>query len=518
VNLKRDSKAAVNFDRTPPQNIEAERSVLGAMLLNPDAVGTAIEILRDRGEDMFYLEQHQHIYDAILALSAKNMPIDAVVMMDQLVRSGKLQAAGGVSYLAELTRAVPTSANVESYARIVFDCALLRDVIQTGTRLVSEAYSGETPAAVMLDHVERDLLRISQHATRTTNQPITTALDEAAESMIARIRGESHTGCLSGYKDLDAVLWGFQPGDSIVLAARPSVGKTVFALNLAVEMAYQGKRGIIFSLEMSAEALAQRLICGEAGVRSHDLREGKLGTHDIPRILAARDAIAALPIDIDDLSHLDVARLRSRSRQIAARQGLDFVIIDYLQLMAGDTKAENRQVLIAEISRSIKGLARELKVPIILLAQLSRQAEEHKDGPPRLSWLRESGAIEQDADVVLMLARDSSCLKVHVVKHRNGPTTPSDAPVLLHFDGPTQKISSWRDGQPVSDRAPRVPPPQRYRPPNDFDGDQYYELDDPLAPMPAQTEGPEQLPAPAPSQMATLEYYDPDFPEDEIPF
>jgi len=469
---QKKTEERVVFDRTPPQNIEAERSVLGAMLLNPDAVGAGVEILRDRGEDMFYLEPHQHIYDAIVALFGRNQPIDAVILIEQLTRSGKLEAAGGASYLAELTRAVPTSANVEIYARIVLDCAVLRSVIQTGTRLVSEAYAGETPAEDMLDRAESEIFRMAE----TRQVAAITRVADTVPAAILRIQdqmktGGGITGVPSGFTRLDEMLSGFQPSDMIVLAARPSVGKTAFSLNMAAHAAIHAKKGaLIFSLEMSKESLVQRLLCMEGQVDGSRLRTGFLARAEFPKLQRAAETLSQAPIYIDDTPGINMLELRSKARRHASRHGLDMIIIDYMQLMSGDKRAESRQVAIADISRGVKGIARELNIPVLALSQLSREAEKDDSGMPKLSHLRESGAIEQDADVVMMLARlpanqsegRENIIRVNVAKHRNGPTGFFD----LLFDKNVQRFRNL-----VGDGPGAAPPP----PEQSYNADQYIE-------------------------------------------
>ncbi len=453
------------FDRTPPQNIEAERSVLGAMLLNPDAVGAGVEILRDRGEDMFYHEPHQHIYDAIVNLFGRNQPVDAITLISQLTQAGKLEAAGGAMYLAELTRAVPTSANIEVYARIVMDSAILRSVITTATRLVSEAYTAETPAEEMLDRAESEIFRMAE----TRQHAPVMRVGELVQDGIRRIedqmkKGGNITGVPSGFSRLDDLLSGFQPSDMVVLAARPSVGKTAFSLNIAAHAAtHMNKSVLVFSLEMSKESLVQRLLCMEGEVDAGRLRTGFLARAEFPKLQRAAETLSRAPIYIDDSPGVTMLELRSKARRHHARHGLDMIIVDYLQLMSGDRKAESRQVAIADISRSIKGIARELRVPVLALSQLSREAEKDDGGMPKLSHLRESGAIEQDADVVMMLSRlpanqsegRENIIRVNVAKHRNGPTGFFD----LLFD---KNVQRFRNLAGEGGSAPSPPPEETY--------------------------------------------------------
>lgn len=466
------------FDRTPPQNIEAERSVLGAMLLNPDAVGAGVEVLRDRAEEVFYHEPHQHLYEAIVQLFGRNQPVDAVTLLHQLSQSGKLEAAGGAAYIAELTRAVPTSANIEFYARIVLDCAVLRSIITTGTRLVSEAYSGEGTAEDMLDRAEAEIFRMSE----TKQHAPVHSVGSLVQGGILRIEeqmktGGGITGVPSGYTKLDEMLSGFQPSDMVILAARPSVGKTAFSLNIGAHAAiHHQKKVLIFSLEMSKESLVQRLLCMEGQVDGSRLRTGFLARTEFPKLVRAADTLSTAPLYIDDTPGITVLELRSKARRHAAQHGLDMIVLDYMQLMTGDKRAESRQVQISEISRSIKGIARELSIPVLALSQLSREAEKDDGGMPKLSHLRESGAIEQDADVVMMLSRPpanqtegrENIIRVNVAKHRNGPTGFFD----LLFDKNVQRFRN------LAGDGPGAPPPPEANYTVDHNIEETYEEDD----------------------------------------
>lgn len=466
------------FDRTPPQNLEAERSVLGAMLLNPDAVGAGVEILRERAEDVFYHEPHQHLYDAIVQLFAQNQPVDAVTLMHQLTQSGKLEAAGGAAYIAELTRAVPTSANIEVYARIVVDCAVLRSIITTGTRLVSEAYAQDSPAEDMLDRAEAEIFRMAERKQHSPVHPVGNLVGAGLLRIENQMKtGGGITGVPSGYTKLDEMLSGFQPSDMVVLAARPSVGKTAFSLNMAAHAAiHHNKKTLIFSLEMSKESLVQRLLCMEGQVDGSRLRTGFLARTEFPKLQRAAETLSRAPVYIDDTPGVTVLEVRSKARRQFAQHGLDMIIIDYMQLMTGDKRAESRQVQISEISRSVKGIARELGVPVLALSQLSREAEKDDGGMPKLSHLRESGAIEQDADVVLMLSRlpahqsegRENIIRVNVAKHRNGPTGFFD----LLFDRNVQRFRNLAgDGS-----VPAPPPEANYT--VDHNIEETYEEDD----------------------------------------
>lgn len=444
------------FDRVPPQSLEAERCVLGAMLLNPDAVGTAIEVLRDRPEDIFYSERHQHIYAAALRLYRRNMPVDAVTLVEQLTRDEKLEAAGGIAYIGEVTGVVPTSANVEYYARIVLDASVLRRIILTCSNLVNEAYSQPEEVSVLLDQAENQIFAIAEQRQINPIFRIGDLVVDGIERIEKLIKEQGVSGLTTGFRYLDDILGGLQPSDMIVLAARPSVGKTAFSLNVASHIATHEKKSVlIFSLEMAKEQLVQRLLCMEGRINSKRLRTGFLAKDEFLKLQPAADKLTNAEIYIDDSGNVGILELRSKAKRHATQKNLDLIIIDYLQLMSGRGKIESRQLEIAEISRSIKALARQLRIPILALSQLSREAERDDSGTPKLSHLRESGAIEQDADVVMMLSRpapfkrrggepdeqaddgiDDRTVTVTIAKQRNGPTGSID----LLFDKDIQRF------------------------------------------------------------------------------
>ncbi len=421
------------FDRTPPQSVEAERSVLGAMLLNPDAVGTAIEVLSDKATDAFYVEAHQLIYNAMVGLYGKNTPVDPTTLTERLSREGNLDAVGGVTYLGELVSAVPTSANIEYYAKIVLDTAVLRRLITACSRVAGDAYKSEEDVAILLDRAESEIFSIAEQQQLNPIHAVKDLLEEGIHRIEQQMKSDGHiTGLATGLHKLDEMLSGMQPSDMIILAARPSVGKTALALNVASNIANRlGKGALVFSLEMAKEQLVQRLLCMEGRVDSDRLRKGFLAKQEFPKLVKAADTLSRSSIYIDETPNISVLELRSKARRHAAQHPVDFIVIDYLQLMTGGGgRSENRQVEIAEISRSIKGIARELHVPVLALSQLSREAEKDDGGSPKLSHLRESGAIEQDADVVLMLSRlpahesegRENLIRLTIAKQRNGPT------------------------------------------------------------------------------------------------
>lgn len=428
-------KVDAAFDRIPPYSEDAERAVLGAMLLNPDSVGTAIEILHGDASELFYFPPHQHIYEAILDLYKDSRPIDALTLKERLLAARRLDDAGGLAYIAELSGVVPTSANIDHYARIVMDKSLLRRLISSCTGIVAQAFDAPEDVSSLLDGAESSLFRIAEQRQVNPVTRIDELLQDSVERIHTQIRSNSAvTGMPSGYDQLDIMTAGFQRSDMIVLAARPSVGKTAFALNVARHLAVDLRKGVlIFSLEMSKGQLVQRLLCMQGRVNSRRLREGFLADQEFTKIQDAAGRLHGAPLFIDDTPGISVMELRAKARRHMARHGCDLIIVDYLQLMSGGGRGrvESRQVEISDISRAIKGIARELSVPVLALSQLSREAEKDDTGRPKLSHLRESGAIEQDADVVMMLYRpkletppgsDALQVNLDLAKQRNGPT------------------------------------------------------------------------------------------------
>ena len=465
----------------PPHNIDAERSVLGAMLLNPDAVGAVTEILQGNAAEVFYAPAHQYVYDAIINLYAKSQPIDAITLKEQMQRSGNLEDAGGLAYITELTGAVPTSANVQHYARIVLDASILRRVISSCSNVIAEAYDSPEDVNTLLDAAESNIFKIAEQRQLNPILKVSDLLEASIERIEQQMKaGSGITGVATGFTKLDEMTSGFQPSDMIVLAARPSVGKTAFCLNMASNAAVQhNKTVLVFSLEMAKEQLVQRLLCMEGRINSERLRSGFLAQSEYPKIQSAADTLSRAPIFIDDTPNIGVLELRSKARKHASTHGgVDMLIIDYLQLMTGSGRAESRQVEISEISRSVKGLARELKCPVIALSQLSREADKEDGGAPKLSHLRESGAIEQDADVVLMLSRPApheaenmpDLIHLNVAKQRNGPT--GDANLL--FDKKLQRFKNLADqGASYSE-----PPPEASMAYSNTPVEEEYEEDD----------------------------------------
>lgn len=424
----------MSIDRLPPQSIEAEQSVLGALLIDRDAVIEVAELLRP--ED-FYRQAHGTIYAAVIELSERREPVDLVTVSEVLERQGLLEAVGGAAYLTSLINLTPTAVNAVYYARIVERKAVLRGLISAAGRIAGIGYDESQDVEVSIDKAEQELFSVSQKRVASGFSPLRSLLHSAYDRLdyLHQHKGEV-SGIRTGFSDLDAMTTGLQKSDLIILAARPSIGKTSLALNFAENAAVkEGKTVGIFSLEMSKEQLVLRLLSSVAGIDSQRLRTGFLEEMDFTRLAPAMNTLAEAPIFIDDTPNITTMELRTKARRLQAESGLDLIIVDYLQLMQGSAsnKDANRVQEVAEISRGLKALARELQVPVISLSQLSRQAEMRESREPRLSDLRESGSIEQDADLVMFLWRekergpdeaesDGEIVKLKLAKHRNGPT------------------------------------------------------------------------------------------------
>lgn len=395
------------MDRTriPPQNIEAEQSVLGSMLLSREAIIEVSEILR--AED-FYKESHKKLFDVIMEMFEKDIPVDLVTVVDELRKRDMLEVVGGIEYLASLTSSVITTANVSYYAKLIKEKATLRRLIEASSEIMELSYQ-EDDVETVLDIAEQKIFDIAQGRNTTTFSSMKDILMDTFYKIEELYKNKGKlTGIPSGFPDLDAKTAGFQPSDFILIAARPSMGKTSFALNIAQNAALlTGLPVAIFSLEMSKEQLVTRLICSTANIDSQKLRTGNLDEEDWMKLAAAMTPLSKAPIYIDDTPGVTVMDIRAKARRLKLEKGLGLVMIDYLQLMQGRGRAENRQQEISEISRSLKSLARELNVPVITLSQLSRAPETRSDHRPVLSDLRESGAIEQDADIVMFFFSES---------------------------------------------------------------------------------------------------------------
>ncbi|XID91684.1 replicative DNA helicase [Paenibacillaceae bacterium WGS1546] len=441
--MNENGEQQLMYDRVPPQNLEAEQAVLGAILLEAEALIAAMEHLKS--ED-FYSVSHQRIFDAMVGLNDDNEPIDLVTLTARLTDSGQIEEVGGILYLTKLANAVPTAANVEYYASIVEEKAILRRLIRTATQIVSNGYASEDDVGALLNDAEARIMEISSRRTSTGFISIRDVLMEVFERVefLYNHRG-GVTGIPSGFVDLDRMTSGFQKNDLIIVAARPSVGKTAFALNIAQNVAVRASETVaIFSLEMSAAQLVQRIICAESNVDAQRMRTGHLEGDDWEKLSMAIGSLSEAQIYIDDTPGITVSDIRAKCRRLKKEKGLGMILIDYLQLIQGRGKAgENRQQEVSEISRTLKQIARELEVPVIALSQLSRGVEQRQDKRPMMSDLRESGSIEQDADIVAFLYRDDyydkesekkNIIEIIIAKQRNGPVGTVELVFLKNFN------------------------------------------------------------------------------------
>jgi replicative DNA helicase len=421
-------------DRTLPHNLEAEKCVLGAILINNHAFNQAAEVIDAQD---FFRDAHRRIFDKIVALTDRSQPIDLVTLKDELTRSGELDEVGGPAYISALADGVPRSSNIEYYARIVKEKSTLRRLIQSANDVLVRAYDAEEDADTLLDEAERSIFQIAEHRLRTGFVPLSELVGSSYQ-IIERLQEHKGlvTGVPSGFVDLDELTSGFQKSDLVIVAARPSMGKTSFVLNIALNCGIEaGKTVGVFSLEMSKEQLFIRMLTSEARIDAHRFRGGYLGDADYERLATASARLHDAKVFIDDSPGLGILEMRAKARRLKLEHGLDVLMVDYLQLMQGRGRFENRQQELASISRALKILAKELDVPILALSQLSRAPEARGDHRPQLSDLRESGALEQDADVVLFIFREEmyaqdaerrpeveGVAEIIIGKQRNGPT------------------------------------------------------------------------------------------------
>jgi len=447
--------------RIPPHNPEAEQSVLGSMLLDGDAVAAAAEILKS---DDFYREGNREIFESMLELVDRGEPIDLITVTEQLRGKGALETVGGVEYLAAIAGAVPTTSNIRHYARIVEEKSLLRKLIRTASDIVNLGYEGGDDTAYIIDRAQQQIFDLMQKRDVKGFIHIRDILVEAFSRLDELYNNkEAFTGIPSGFIDLDYMTSGFQNSDLVLIASRPSMGKTSFALNIAQNVAIQRQKPVaVFSLEMSKEQLASRLLCSEAMVDSSKMRTGRLEDGDWTKLATALGPLSEAPIYIDDSSASSIMEIRAKCRRLKAEKNISMVIIDYLQLMQGKGSSENRQQEISEITRSLKILAKEINVPILTCSQLSRAVEARSDHRPMLSDLRESGAIEQDADLVIFLYREDyykkdtnkkNIAEVIIAKHRNG----SIGTMELVWLGQYTKFANKAHDNTVSTMSPTSP-------------------------------------------------------------
>ncbi len=413
-------------DHLPPHNVEAEQSVLGAMLVNPNAIAAAAEVL---SPDDFYRDAHRLLYRAVLTLFDRGEEVDVVTLGAQLEREGVLERAGGRELLHTLAEFVPAAANALHYAGIVREQSVLRSLIRVGNEIAELGYRHPGDTATLLDACEQKVFAIQQQRRVAEFQHIQDVLVRNFEYLDALEREHGVSGVATGFESIDRLTGGLQKSNLVVLAARPGVGKTSLALNIAQHVTtHEGNAVAVFSLEMSAQELGERLMCSLARVSSHKLRTGSLSDGDYAKLVQAASELEKTDLYIDDTAGLNMFELRGKARRLHSKRPLTMIVVDYLQLMAGDGRADNRQQEVSNISRALKQLARELEVPVIAISQLNRSPEARADREPQLSDLRESGAIEQDADMVMFLYEDPSdpqgkgTVKLKVAKHRNGPT------------------------------------------------------------------------------------------------
>lgn len=415
-------------ERTPPHDILAEQSALGGMLLSKDAVADVIETLR--GAD-FYIPKHELIFEAILTLYSHGEPTDVITVTDELIKTGELQRAGGADYLHTLTSIVPTAANAAYYASIVAERALLRRLVEAGTRIVQMGYAGQGEAVDLVNSAQAEIYSVTGAEAAEDYVPLETAVDAALEEIeAARGRDGKMTGIPTGFSGLDQLTNGLHPGQMIIIAARPAMGKSTLALDFARAAAIKNNMPtIFFSLEMGRSEIAMRLMSAEGAVPLQNMRKGTLDSRDWTTIAATRGRINEAPLYIDDSPNMTLVEIRAKCRRLKQRAGLKMVVIDYLQLMTSGKRVESRQQEVSEFSRALKLLAKELGVPVIALSQLNRGPEQRADKKPALSDLRESGSLEQDADIVILLHREDAYERDHprageadliVAKHRNG--------------------------------------------------------------------------------------------------
>jgi replicative DNA helicase len=428
-----DDRRTPEFDRTPPQDLVAEQSVLGGMLLSKDAIGEVVEILRHRD---FYRPAHELIFDVIVDLYGRGEPADPVTVSAELTKRGEIARAGGAPYLHTLISAVPTAANAGYYAKIVRERAIARRLVEAGTKIVQLGYAAEGDVDGIVDMAVTE--RRAGEDFVQLNSLIPAALDQIEKMQ----SGDLAEGVKTGFKDLDVLTNGFHPGNMIVIAARPAVGKSTLGLDIARHASiHNGDCSVIFSLEMSRSEITMRMLSAEARVALNNIRSGTLSDEEWARLARRMGEISEAPLFIDDSPNLSMMEIRAKARRLKQRHDLKLVVIDYLQLMTSGKRVENRQQEVSEFSRQLKLLAKELNVPVVAISQLNRSPEQRSDKKPMLSDLRESGSIEQDADVVILLHRDdlydsqnrSGEADLIVAKHRNGPTRTITVASLLHF-------------------------------------------------------------------------------------
>jgi len=421
--------AEISKELVPPQNLEAEMAVLGSMLIDENAIGVAVESLN---KNSFYKDNHGKIFEVIISLYNNNKAVDLITLTDELKRAAILDEIGGVSFVTEMANSVPTSANISHYVNIVKEKSILRSLIKNSTKIINSCYSTEGNISEVVDDAERLIFEVSDNRSRGSFVHLKEVIKDSIEAIDKLYQKKAHvTGIATGFIDFDLKTAGLQPSDLIVVAGRPSMGKSALALSIAEYAGVVAKIPLaMFSLEMSKEQLVQRMLCSHARVDANKVRTGYLAASDWPRLTAAAGKLSEAPIFIDDTPAISVMELRAKARRLKASHDIQLIILDYLQLMRGSGFTESRQQEISDISRSLKALARELNVPVLAISQLSRAVESRTDHRPQLSDLRESGAIEQDADLVVLILREEcyspspeneGIAEIIIAKQRNGP-------------------------------------------------------------------------------------------------
>jgi replicative DNA helicase len=448
-NSSRAKNNAAEFERTPPQDVIAEQSVLGGMLLSKDAISDVVEILRERD---FYRPAHELIYDAIVDLYGRGEPADPVTVSAELTKRGDLVRAGGAPYLHTLISSVPTAANAGYYAKIIRERAIMRRLVEAGTKIVQLGYTDEGEVDDAVDQAQAEVYAVTERRESEDYVQLSELLPAAYDEIEKISSGVAGEGVKTGFKDLDALTNGFHPGNMIVLAARPAVGKSTLGLDIArYASIHKRETSVIFSLEMSRSEITMRMLSAEARVPLNNIRSGQLGEEEWAKMARRMGEISDAPLFIDDSPNLSLMEIRAKSRRLKQRHDLKLIVIDYLQLMTSGKRVENRQQEVSEFSRQLKLLAKELNVPVVAISQLNRSPEQRSDKKPMLSDLRESGSIEQDADVVILLHREdlydsqnrSGEADLIVAKHRNGPTRTITVSAQLHLARFTDMAASF---------------------------------------------------------------------------
>lgn len=448
------------FERELPHALDAERAVLGSMLLEESAIGSAITVLGDAGPDAFWAEKHRRLFAQMVELWKASRPMDGVVIKDELVRSGHFEQLGGYDFLAELVNSVPSALRINDYAQIVREKYLLRQLIAATHGVLETAFADNQPAGEILDTAEKQIFTVTERRVTSDSQSLATLIEDVFRQ-IEKLDGRMLTGEATGFYQLDELTSGFQPAELIIVAGRPSMGKTALGLNIAEHMALvEGHPVLFFSLEMSRQQVAQRILCSRARVDSHRLRRGMHSTQELQLLQQVAEEIQHKPLFIDDTSSLSILEMRARARMAFRRHKIQAIFVDYLQL-ARAPGAESRQQEVAEISRGLKALAKELNVPVVAMAQLNRNPEDRSGNRPRMSDLRESGAIEQDADLIALLHREGyfkdqsddhpdgtdSEAELIIAKQRNGPV----GTVKLQFNRRSTRFENPASGGRYSD-------------------------------------------------------------------